>query len=334
MGNVFFNMDINAELQPCVLGKSPGRFVGEVRSVRRHAWVRAGEANVVVCPQVDLQPISQSDWHHESFDLVESIIASPQHAEREVDFGWGVNCHAVSNYPRMTASAKEKIIVAVDAPDASSALRLVEPLAGEGCLFKIGLQLFTAEGPSIVSTLQSTGARIFLDLKFHDIPNTAREAVHSAVRLGVDMTTIHLCGGPQMVSESVAAAKESKTLVLGVSVLTSMDDESLRAVGVPRIAEDQVLHLAEMGLQCGLRGIVASPREIRPLREKFGSSLVIVTPGVRPAGSDVGDQKRIMTPGDAVRAGADYLVVGRPITGASSPLESLRAIAAEMQAAL
>ena len=162
----------------------------------------------------------------------------------------------------MTASAKEKIIVAVDAPDASSALRLVEPLAGEGCLFKIGLQLFTAEGPSIVSRLQSTGARIFLDLKFHDIPNTAREAVHSAVRLGVDMTTIHLCGGPQMVSESVAAAKESKTLVLGVSVLTSMDDEALRAVGVPRIAKEQVLHLADMGLQCGLRGKQAGRNQV------------------------------------------------------------------------
>jgi orotidine-5'-phosphate decarboxylase len=234
----------------------------------------------------------------------------------------------------MTASAKEKIIVAVDAPDASSALRLVEPLADEGCLFKIGLQLFTAEGPSIVSHLQSTGARIFLDLKFHDIPNTAREAVHSAVGLGVDMTTIHLCGGPQMVSESVAAADESNTLVLGVSVLTSMNDEALRAVGFPHSAVEQVLHLAEMGLQFGLRGIVASPLEIRPLREKFGSRLVIVTPGVRPVGSDVGDQKRIMTPSDALRAGADYLVIGRPITGSPSPLESLREIAAEMQAVL
>ncbi|MEI8293204.1 MAG: orotidine-5'-phosphate decarboxylase [bacterium] len=234
----------------------------------------------------------------------------------------------------MTASAKEKIIVAVDAPDASSALRIVEPLAGEGCLFKIGLQLFTAEGPSIVSTLQSTGARLFLDLKFHDIPNTAREAVHSAVRLGVDMTTIHLCGGPRMVSESVAAAQGSKTLVLGVSVLTSMDDEFLRAVGVPRTAAEQVLHLAQMGLECGLRGIVASPLEIRPLREKFGKSLVIVTPGVRPSGSDAGDQKRIMTPGEAVCAGADYLVIGRPITGAPSPLQALRDISAEMQSAL
>jgi len=234
----------------------------------------------------------------------------------------------------MTASAKEKIIVAVDAPDASSALRLVEPLAAEGCLFKIGLQLFTAVGPSIVSNLQSTGARIFLDLKFHDIPNTAREAVHSAVRLGVDMTTIHLCGGPQMVSESIAAARDSKTLVLGVSVLTSMDDGALHSIGVPRAAVDQVLHLAEMGVRSGLRGIVASPLEIRPLRERFGNNLVIVTPGVRPAGSDAGDQKRIMTPGDAIRVGADYLVIGRPITGAPVPLEALQKIADEMQSAL
>ena len=234
----------------------------------------------------------------------------------------------------MTASAKEKIIVAVDAPDASSALRLVEPLAAEGCLFKIGLQLFTAVGPSIVSKLQSTGARIFLDLKFHDIPNTAREAVLSAVRLGVDMTTIHLCGGPQMVSESIAAARDSKTLVLGVSVLTSMDDGALHSIGVPRAAGDQVLQLAEMGVRSGLRGIVASPLEIRPLRERFGNNLVIVTPGVRPAGSDAGDQKRIMTPGDAIRVGADYLVIGRPITGAPVPLEALQKIADEMQSAL
>lgn len=334
VGNVFLKMDLHTEPQAGVLRKDRRRAVGEVRGVGGHARIATGQAYAGLPPQGDLQTVRQGDRSHEGFDLVKSILPPPEHPEREVDFGRGVNCHAGSNYPRMHASAKEKIIVAVDAPDAPSALRLVEPLAKEGCLFKIGLQLFTAEGPSIIAKLQATGARIFLDLKFHDIPNTAREAVHSAVRLGVDMTTIHLCGGSEMVSESIAAAVGSKTLVLGVSVLTSMDDESLRAVGVPRAAEEQVLHLAEMGLGCGLRGIVASPREIRPLREKFGNSLVIVTPGVRPAGSDVGDQKRIMTPSDAVRAGADYLVIGRPITGASSPLDSLRAIAEEMQAVL
>ena len=232
----------------------------------------------------------------------------------------------------MNRSAKEKIIIAIDTPDAASAKRLVEPLALEGCVFKIGLQLFTAEGPSIVRDLKSLGARIFLDLKFHDIPNTAREAVHSAVRLGVDMTTIHLCGAPAMVAESVQAAKDSSTLVLGVTVLTSMDSASLDAVGVRTSPEDQVLRLAEMGVANGLRGVVASPLEIAPLRQKFGSTLTIVTPGVRPAGSDLGDQKRVMSPAEAIRAGADYLVIGRPITKASDPLAVLRSIASEIEA--
>jgi orotidine-5'-phosphate decarboxylase len=317
-----------------VIGKSSHSSANEIGFIAWDRGVATGKFDAPTLFDGYFHSVGQRDRRHERFDFMVTIGSFAKDAEREVDFGWRVNCHAVTNYLPMPSTAKEKIIIAVDAPNAAAARELVKPLASQGCLFKIGLQLFTAEGPSIVSKLQSTGARIFLDLKFHDIPNTAREAVHSAVRLGVDMTTIHLCGGPQMVSESVAAAKESKTLVLGVSVLTSMDDEALRAVGVPRIAEEQVLQLADMGLQCGLRGIVASPREIRPLREKFGSSLVIVTPGVRPAGSDAGDQKRVMTPGDAVRAGADYLVIGRPITGAPSPLESLRAIAAEMQAAL
>jgi len=233
----------------------------------------------------------------------------------------------------MNHSAKEKIIIAIDTPDASSAKRLVAPLAEEGCLFKIGLQLFTAEGPSIVRDLQALGARIFLDLKFHDIPNTAREAVHSAVRLGVDMTTIHLCGAQAMVSESVQAAAGSMTLVLGVTVLTSMDAPSLEAIGIQATPEAQVLRLAEMGVANGLRGVVASPLEIAPLRQRFGSSLTIVTPGVRPAGSDHGDQKRVLTPAEAIRAGADYLVIGRPVTKASDPLAALNAIAAEIDSA-
>jgi orotidine-5'-phosphate decarboxylase len=236
----------------------------------------------------------------------------------------------------MTATprtAKEKIIVAIDAPDADSAKRLADPLLGEGCLFKIGLQLFTAEGPSIVRDFKTLGARVFLDLKFHDIPNTAMEAVRSATALGVEMTTIHLCGGPRMVADSVVAARDSETLVLGVTVLTSMDAESLQATGVSASPEDQVVHLAGMGLRCGLKGVVASPREIRPLREHFGKDLVIVTPGVRPTGSEAGDQKRVMTPSKAIQAGANYLVIGRPITSAPFPVEALRAIAVEMESA-
>ena len=233
----------------------------------------------------------------------------------------------------MPVPAKEKIIVAVDTPDLASAIRLIGPLAGEGCIFKIGLQLFTAVGPAIVRETQSLGAKVFLDLKFHDIPNTAKEAVKSAVALGVDMTTIHLGGGPAVVSESVKAAEGTKTLVLGVTVLTSMDDETLDIVGVPRPAADQVLRLAEMGANCRLRGVVASPHEIMPLREEFGHGLVIVTPGVRPAGSDKGDQRRVMTPGEAVRCGADYLVIGRPITADPSPHDAFLRIAEEIGAA-
>ena len=233
----------------------------------------------------------------------------------------------------MSVPAKEKIIVAIDSPDLKSALSLISPLAGEGCVFKIGLQLFTAVGPSIIKEIQALGARVFLDLKFHDIPNTAKEAVRSAVALGVDMTTIHLAGGPAMVSESVAAAENSKTLVLGVTVLTSMDDETLDIVGIPRPPTDQVLYLAEMGANCRLRGVVASPHEITPLREEFGHGLVIVTPGVRPSGSDKGDQRRVMTPGEAVRCGADYLVIGRPITAAACPREAFLSIADEISAA-
>ena len=231
----------------------------------------------------------------------------------------------------MNRPAKEKIIIAIDTPDLDSAKRLVAPLAGEGCLFKIGLQLFTAVGPSIVQELQSLGARIFLDLKFHDIPNTAREAVHSAVRLGVDMTTIHLCGGPAMVAEATLAAENSKTLVLGVTVLTSMDQGALLSVGITAGPEEQVLRLAEMGLASGIRGVVASPLEIAPLRRKFGNALVIVTPGVRPDGCDHGDQKRVLTPEAAIQAGADYLVIGRPVTQAPRPLSALRAIATSIE---
>jgi hypothetical protein len=204
----FSNKNICTENESGVLCKGHGRLVGQIGFVARQVGVAATDTDLVAASENYLETIRQGYRHHERFDFVESILPLSEDTEREVDFGWGLNCHAQPNYPRMTVSAKEKIIVAVDAPDASSALRLVEPLAGEGCLFKIGLQLFTAEGPSIVSKLQSTGARIFLDLKFHDIPNTAREAVHSAVRLGVDMTTIDLCGGPEMVAGAVDAAKE------------------------------------------------------------------------------------------------------------------------------
>lgn len=226
----------------------------------------------------------------------------------------------------MGTAAKEKIIVALDAPDSASALRLAGPLLGTGCLFKIGLQLFTAEGPDIVRRFKDLGARIFLDLKFHDIPNTAAAAVRSITGLGVEMTTIHLAGGPEMVRASVDAAGGG-TLVLGVTVLTSMDGDALLATGVPSTPSAQVVTLARMGFDNGLRGLVASPREITPLREVLGQDAVIVTPGIRPAGSDHGDQRRVATPREAIDAGANHLVIGRPITDAADPRAALEAIA-------
>jgi len=230
----------------------------------------------------------------------------------------------------MTDSAKEKIILAVDAADADSAARLLDPLAGHLRWAKIGLQLFTAEGPRIVRVVRERGLRIFLDLKFHDIPNTVREAVRSAVQLSVEMTTIHLVGGPRMVEAAVSAAG-TETLVLGVTVLTSMDGEQLRATGVSAMPQEQVLALARMGASVGLRGVVASPQEICALRKELGNGMTIVTPGIRPAGADVGDQSRIATPAQAVNDGASFLVIGRPISAASDPLAAFLAIAEEIK---
>ena len=234
----------------------------------------------------------------------------------------------------MTSPAKEKIIVALDVPDSTAALRLVDDLKDAVSWVKVGLQLFTAEGPSIVRALKERRLKVFLDLKFHDIPNTAHEAMRASVRLGADMATIHLSGGGRMVRSAIEAAAGSPLLVLGVTVLTSFDEAELRAIGVRRTPEEQVAELVALGYQWGVRGFVCSPREIASLRSKFGESLTIVTPGVRPSGSAADDQQRVMTPAEAVRAGASHLVIGRPITAASSPHEAALRIAAELASSL
>ena len=234
----------------------------------------------------------------------------------------------------MTCPAKEKIIVALDTPDSTSALRLVDHLDDAVSWVKVGLQLFTAEGPAIVRSLKERHLKVFLDLKFHDIPNTAHEAMRSAVGLGVDMATIHLSGGSRMVRSAIEAADGSPLLVLGVTVLTSFDEAELLEIGVQRTPEEQVAKLVALGCRSGLRGVVCSPQEIIPLRTKFGDSLTIVTPGVRPPGSAADDQRRVMTPAEAVRAGASLLVIGRPITAAKSPHEAALRIADEIASSL
>lgn len=226
----------------------------------------------------------------------------------------------------------EKIIVALDVPDEAAASKLVEQLGGSIRTFKIGLQLFCRCGPAVVRRVQDTGAKVFLDLKFHDIPNTVRHAVESACALGVDMLTVHLSGGAAMLRAAAAGAENSGALVLGVSVLTSSTRETLREVAVDVPVEDQVLRLARLGLENGLRGVVASPREISLLRQVFNKELTIVTPGVRPEWAAANDQQRTLTPRAALQAGADFLVIGRPITAHADPRQAAERIIAEIAA--
>ena len=228
---------------------------------------------------------------------------------------------------------KNPIIVALDVPEASAALTLAEKVAPAVGAFKIGKELFVSAGPDIVKRVRDTGAAVFLDLKFHDIPNTVAKAVASATRLDVQMLTVHTCGGSTMLERALEGANEAAEqtgneapLILGVTVLTSMDESDLNEVSVNKTPESQVIHLAQMATGAGLKGLVCSPKEIAPLREVLPSEVKLVTPGIRPAGSETGDQKRVMSPADAVQAGADWLVIGRPIYAADNPREAAEAI--------
>ena len=217
--------------------------------------------------------------------------------------------------------AADKIIVALDVPTKREALDLAEKLGEQIAFFKIGLQLYTAEGPEIVRAVSATGSKVWLDLKVHDIPNTVARAVESAGRVGVQMLTIHLSGGSEMV-RAATAARVNNMLLLGVTVLTSATEETLREIGIQDKVDDQVLRLAKLGVEAGIDGVVASPLEIKSLRREFGDKIKIVVPGIRPSWSKPGDQKRTMTPREALEAGADYLVIGRPIIAHPDPNEA------------
>lgn len=228
---------------------------------------------------------------------------------------------------------KNPIIVALDLPDAASALRLADRLTSVVGAFKIGKELFTASGPDIVRQFRAAGASVFLDLKFHDIPHTVAKAVEAATRLDVQMMTIHTSGGLAMMQAAEKAAQETARqldrpapLVLGVTVLTSMDAHDLAQTGVNSTPAEQVMLLAQLAAQSGLRGLVCSPQEITALRKVLPSTMQLVTPGIRPAGSEMGDQKRTLTPKEAITAGANALVIGRPITGATNPQAAAQSI--------
>jgi len=220
---------------------------------------------------------------------------------------------------------KDRIIVALDVPTKQEALELIEKLRDQISFFKIGLQLYAAEGPEIVRAVSSTGCKVFLDLKLHDIPNTVARAVESAGRLGTQMLTIHLSGGSEMV-RAATAARANNMLLLGVTVLTSSTEQTLREIGVASGMDDQVLRLAKLGVEAGIDGVVASPHEIKPLRREFDNRIKIVVPGIRPSGAEANDQKRTMSPRDAFDAGADYLVIGRPIIAHRNPREATKRI--------
>jgi orotidine-5'-phosphate decarboxylase len=225
--------------------------------------------------------------------------------------------------------ASDKIIVALDVPTRKAALELVGQLREQISFFKVGLQLYTATGPSVVRAILTTGAKVFLDLKLHDIPNTVARAVESAAKLGVHMLTIHLSGGSEMVRAAVAARRDNVS-ILGVTVLTSATDKTLSEIGIADKIDNQVLRLAALGVAAGIDGLVASPHETKILRGACGDKIKIVTPGVRPKGSEAGDQKRFMTPREAIVSGADYVVIGRPITAAADPGKTAAKILEEL----
>jgi orotidine-5'-phosphate decarboxylase len=232
------------------------------------------------------------------------------------------------NWQAAEITPRERVIVALDLPTSEAALALVLGLAPHPGLFKIGLQLYTAAGPDIVHAVRDLGGRVFLDLKLHDIPNTVRGAVESAASLGVEMLTIHLSGGRAMIEAAVGAAPP-EVLLLGVTVLTSVDEATLRETGVEAPLEKHLLRLAQLGAESGIGGVVASPLELAPLRRAHGPKLKIVTPGIRPRAAAANDQKRTLAPAEALRAGADFLVIGRPITAALDPRAALEQIVAD-----
>lgn len=218
-------------------------------------------------------------------------------------------------------SVKDRLIIALDVSRASEAQKIVSEIGDTASTYKVGKQLFTAEGPQVVRDLVASGRKVFLDLKFHDIPNTVAGAVKSASELGVSMLTVHASGGAKMLRAAAEAAanSSSKPLILAVTVLTSLTDEDLQELGLPVGVADQVLRLAGIARNAGIGGIVASAHEARSLRRNLGEGFAIVTPGVRPAGTDAEDQARVVTPSAALEAGATHIVVGRPITGDGNP---------------
>lgn len=231
---------------------------------------------------------------------------------------------------------RQHLIVALDVASAAAARKTVAAVGDSVSTYKVGMQLYTAEGPQVVRELVAGRKKVFLDLKYHDIPNTVRSAVHEAAKLGVSMLTVHAAGGGKMLRAATEAARgvNPALMVLAVTVLTSMDDQDLDKIGVRGRVVDQALRMAALALADGCQGVVASGREASALRSELGDEFAIVTPGVRPVGADRGDQSRVVTPAEAIAAGATHIVVGRPIIAAPDPAAEVRAILEQMSLAV
>ena len=224
------------------------------------------------------------------------------------------------------------VIVALDYPDAAPALALAERLSPQLCRLKVGKELFTRAGPGLVEALQNRGFEVFLDLKYHDIPNTVAGAVRAAADLGVWMVNVHASGGTRMLeaARDALASYGTRPLLIGVTVLTSMSDDDLASLGYRETTHQRVLRLAGLASDCGLDGVVCSAQEAAELRAAFGSDFCLVTPGIRFAEDEAGDQRRVVTPAMAMRLGSSYLVIGRSITGAADPLAALERVHREL----
>lgn len=233
----------------------------------------------------------------------------------------------------MILNDKKRVIVALDYPNADSALAMAKQLDPARCRVKVGKELFTRCGPPIIESLHGMGFDVFLDLKFHDIPNTTAKAVRAAAELGVWMVNVHAAGGRRMMETAkneLAQVQDASTLLIAVTVLTSMERADLAEIGLDVDPLDHVMRLAALAKSCELDGVVCSAQEVSPLRSAIGENFALVTPGIRPTDAAVGDQKRVMTPSDALKAGSSYLVIGRPITQAASPTEVVQRIDAEI----
>lgn len=235
----------------------------------------------------------------------------------------------------LTSDPQDRLAVALDFPSAKLALELVDRLANSCRWFKVGMELYYAAGNGFVETLRNRGFQVFLDLKLHDIPNTVAGAIRSVTQAGASLLTIHAGGGPAMMTAAAeAAAAPDAPRLLAVTVLTSMDTHELAAVGITSSPAEQVLRLARLAQQAGINGMVCSAEEVGILRSELGKDTLLVIPGIRPSGSDIGDQKRIASPAIAIERGASMLVVGRPITRAANPAEAAQAILKEITQAV